>query len=198
MQLNSETVKNGLWQPNFLANFLGGLTLTFMPAINLGEIRNERVSQQLVKQRFAVSTPTHSNFMLASFDYHIFCSRSSVSHSLIFGTHTQNETEIERKIDGESGVCVCVCVREDDIGASNFVCARARLHLILLTTAIIITLTLNLYALNDYCSVVVPFMDAQFSHRVCRMLNTYIWWCIFVLSAVLRNEPWIRSGREKA
>lgn len=66
-----------------------------------------------------------------------------------------------------------------------------RLHLILLTTAIIITLTLNLYALNDYYVhvVVVPIYGAQFSHGVCRMLNTYIWWCIFVLSAVLRNEP---------
>lgn len=31
--------KNGLWQPNFLANFLGGLTLSFMAAINFANTK---------------------------------------------------------------------------------------------------------------------------------------------------------------
>lgn len=74
-------------------------------------------------------------------------------HSYFQTTHNENGAHTERKMYKKS---------EKDIGASHFVCARARLHLILLTTAIIITLTLNLYALNDYCSVVVPFMMLNF------------------------------------
>lgn len=88
--------------------------------------------------------------------------------------------------------CVWECVREYIFWS--------RLHLILLTTAIIITLTLNLYALNDYYVhvIVIPIYDAQFSHGVCRMLNTYIWWCIFVCYLLFceTNRMMFWNGRE--